>query len=98
MSWDVPSWWGFLLLGLASFRVWRLLGEDTILARPRAAFKRRAGDYWDDFIVCPWCAGFWISIAWWLGWVADHHWAAVAATPFAISSVLGVIAANLDPD
>ena len=98
MSWDVPSWLGLVLLSLAAFRVWRLLGEDTILARPRAAFKRRAGDYWDAFLLCPWCAGFWVSVLWWLGWVWSHHWSLVAATPFAISAVVGLIAANIDPD
>ena len=98
MSWGIPDWWQFLLLALAGFRIWRLLGEDTILARPRAVFKRRTGDYWDAFILCPWCAGFWISVLWWLGWVGSHHWALVAAVPFALSAAVGIIAANLDPD
>lgn len=98
MNWDIPGWWSFTLLALAAFRVWRLLGEDTILARPRAIFKRRTSDYWDAFILCAWCAGFWISALWWLGWCLSHRWATVAAVPWAISGIVGLVAANLDPD
>jgi hypothetical protein len=98
VSWNVPNWWQFALLALAAFRVWRLLGEDSILARPRASFKRRTSDYWDQFLLCPWCAGFWITLIWWLAWIAWPHWTLIVATPFAINAVVGLIAANLDPD
>jgi hypothetical protein len=97
VTWDVPSWWPLLLLGLASFRLWRLLAEDTLLDQPRARFLRAlpAGEFW---LTCPWCSGAWLSIGWWLAWVCSHHWSLVVATPFAISAVVGLIAANLDPD
>lgn len=32
---NIPTWWQFLLLSLAAFRVWRLLAEDEVLAGPR---------------------------------------------------------------
>lgn len=97
MSWDTPDWWAFLLLALAAFRVWRLLAEDDIAAGPRARVNKNRPklEYW---ISCPWCAGFWIAVAWWLAWVASHRWAAVAATPFAVSAIVGLVAANIDPD
>lgn len=101
MTWNFPTWWGFLLLALAAFRLWRLIGEDVILERPRNWLERRYGDrgeYWAAFVTCPWCAGAWIAIGWWLAWIAWPHWTLVVATPFAISAVAGLIAANIDPE
>lgn len=49
-----------LVMTLAAFRVWRLIGEDTILDRPRDWVIERS-EKLSDFITCPWCAGFWIS-------------------------------------
>jgi len=42
-----PDWWGALLLGLASWRIWHLLAEDTILHWPRRYVTRLPQD-WDD--------------------------------------------------
>lgn len=33
----VPTWWEFVLLALAGYRVWRLVARDTITAPVRAA-------------------------------------------------------------
>jgi hypothetical protein len=73
---DLPHWWWFILLSLASWRVFRLLAEDTILDKPRR-YILRLGDWqeedgeqnlpeeyrdeWGIFLTCPYCAGFWIS-------------------------------------
>ena len=73
---DLPHWWWILLLSLASWRVFRLLAEDTILDKPRRKLLR-LGDWqeedgtdnlpedyrfeWGIFLTCPYCAGFWIS-------------------------------------
>lgn len=73
---ELINWWWFLLLGLASWRFFRLLAEDTILDKPRRRLLR-LGDWqeddgtqnlpedyreeWGIFITCPYCAGFWIS-------------------------------------
>ncbi len=90
MTWDVPTWYALLLLAAAAFRTWWLLAQDTILDRPRARFVR-----WlpkgEEFITCPWCAGFWISILWWLAWVAWPHWTLVIAVPLAISALVGIV-------
>jgi len=72
----VPNWWWFLLLSLASYRVWRLLAEDSILDGIRRRLLR-LGDWTEedgeanlpeeyhdkiaDFVSCPYCFGFWIS-------------------------------------
>lgn len=46
-------------------------------------------------IHCPFCVGFWISLAVWVAWLA---WGDVvyALAPFAISGAVGLIAKNLD--
>lgn len=96
MDWRAPNVWSFVLLALATFRIWRLIGEDTILDRPRAALTRRMPKG-EEFIRCPWCAGFWISVVIWLLWVWQPHWTLVGCTPLAISAIVGLIAANIDP-
>jgi hypothetical protein len=98
MTWAVPGWYALALLALAAWRIFRLLAEDTILDRPRDRLTARLGDKWELFITCPFCAGFWISLAWWLVWEAWPHWTLVAATPFAISAVVGMIASVLDSE
>ena len=69
------SWWEFVILALAVFRVFRLIAEDTILDWPRKKLLRLADDWekegddpgddyrmeWGIFITCPWCLGFHLS-------------------------------------
>jgi hypothetical protein len=94
-----------MLLVLAAFRLWRLIAEDTIIDRPRAWLLR--GDlighetpppeYREElskFLLCPWCLGFWLCVAWWLGWLAFGDWALLAATPWAMSAVVGPLGAR----
>ena len=47
---------------------------------------------WALFLVCPFCAGFWIALAWWGAWLVWPHATLIAATPFVINA--GVIAAQ----
>ena len=46
---------------------------------------------------CPFCIGFWISLAVYVCWQAWPHGTLVALAPFAISGVVGLVAKNLDP-
>lgn len=107
---SVPGWWAFLLLGLAAFRIYRLLGEDTILDRPRGWLLRLPTDWregqrvpdsyrdkWGAFITCPWCAGFWITLLWWAAWQIWPHGTLVVAALFALSTIVGLLA-RLDDD
>lgn len=94
-----PTWYGLALLALAAFRCWKLVGDDVILDRPRGwavrATKRKWGNAGGDYLValleCPWCAGFWISLAWWGGFELSPHWATIVAVPFAISALVGLL-------
>ena len=98
----VPGWWQFVLLAAAAYRIFRLLAFDTITERWRERLlekiDREADDpKWRTFVTCPWCAGFWITVAWWLAWLQWPHATLVAATPFAISLAVGLTATRLDP-
>lgn len=88
---SVPEWWEAVLLALAAWRTFQLLAEDDILDRPRRYVTARLSEKWELFIECPYCAGFWIAIAWWGAWQVWEFGTLVAATPWALSA--GVIAA-----
>jgi hypothetical protein len=101
----IPNWYVQILLGLAAFRVWKLLGDDTILDKPRAwvvyGFRKWRGNgtatYAEDFISCPWCLGFWVGLVWWGAYELWPHGTTVAAVPFAIAAIAALIAC-LIPD
>lgn len=105
----IPTWWEFTIAALAVFRIWRLLADDEILEVPRRKLLRYVGweegdplpdGYrvkWRDFLVCPYCAGFWIGLLAWIFWLFFPSLALVVATPFALSAVVGLIRTNLDP-
>jgi hypothetical protein len=104
----IPDWYTLALLAFAAFRTFRLIAEDDILDRPRAWLLRYRGwdgtgpppkGYrvkWGEWITCPWCAGFWISILWWGAWQVWPHGTTVSAVPLAVSALLALIAKNLD--
>lgn len=110
---NLPGWFEFVVLALVAFRFYRLIGEDTILDRPRSWVlglsgwdpKDEAPDTykkeWGEFITCPWCAGFWISGLATLTWALVDDWPGVVSfvlTWFALSATVGLIAKNLDAD
>lgn len=101
----VPDWWAALLLGGAIFRTFRLLARDTILDRPRAWLLRLPYDWeeghvipkefrekWSIFILCPWCLGAWLTLAWWGCWQAWPHGTLVVAGLAWLSAFVGMIA------
>lgn len=94
----------FLLMCLASYRVWRLIGLDDVTRRPRNwlldrlefGAEDRDATVFAQFITCPWCAGFWVSCA------VVGVTAQVTNVPMpvlqaaAVSCVVGLIGGNLD--
>jgi hypothetical protein len=97
----------FVILILASHRVTRLIGWDTITAR----WRSRLIGYGDDgqrnrwpanhktigeFVHCPWCLGFWVCLAWYLAWRQWPESTLTVAIPFALSSAVGLIVHNGD--
>lgn len=106
MKW--PDWYALVILALASFRLYRLAAEDTILDRPRNWLVRlpphwQEGDqiprnYRDGlgaFIACPWCLGFWIAAAVWGCWYLTPDWTTGLSVPLALSALVGIVADRL---
>ena len=89
---EVPNWYEGVLLALAAWRTFQLLAEDDILETPRRYVTARLSDYWQDFLTCPYCAGFWIAVAWWVAWLIFPTETVFIAVPWALSA--GVIAAD----
>jgi hypothetical protein len=102
---NVPDWWTLILLGLAAYRMFRLIAMDTLLDTPRGwlvrlppgwregmALPRGYRSRLAEFLVCPWCLGFWVALAWWGAWQLWPHGVLVVAAPFAISAVVGLVA------
>lgn len=50
-----------------------------------------------NFIGCPACFGFWISVAWYLSWAFFGYQTLVAASVMAISALLIFQRSVLDP-
>lgn len=55
-----------LLIGLAGYRLWRLIAMDVILEQPRdwlydRAEGSRAGEWFVEMISCVWCLGWWLT-------------------------------------
>lgn len=51
----------------------------------------------EHFITCPFCLGFWLSLAAYLAWRFEPTGTLYGLAPFALSGAVGLIAKNLDP-
>jgi hypothetical protein len=102
----VPDWYELVLLSLAAWRVFYLIGHDDISEGLRRRVMRVPKN-WDGespitsksyretlalFVQCPYCAGFWIGILWWIAWLIFPTETMYATVPFALNA--GVIGAH----
>lgn len=92
---------------LVAARLTRLVNYDSVLDWLRLRIARRISMgqttlppprtlplwlKWQEFLSCPWCVGFWISVAlaplaiWQLGW----EWWTWAVLPWAASHLVGI--------
>lgn len=53
------------IIGVASYRLWRLVGEDSI-TQP---FRDRLDGWPLELVSCPWCLGSWVAFG--VTWVTD---------------------------
>lgn len=53
--------------------------------------------YASTLIRCPWCAGFYVSVAWWGAWALDPRLTAFLAAPWALSAAVALASKQLDP-
>ena len=49
----------FVLMALASYRLWRLVGYDDVTE----SFREKLPERLYDMVTCPWCLGSWVSFA-----------------------------------
>lgn len=113
MTWRTPDAVQLVVLMLGAFRLTRIIGWDTMAAlvhvREWVTGRRLEDDgsvtvlnpsrpeWLDQLLSCPWCLGWWVSLAtafaWW--WVPTVTLA--VALPLALSAAVGLIAKQLDP-
>lgn len=92
----VPSPYQAAILVGASYRVWRLLGDDSILDRPRDALVDASPPWVDELLGCPWCLGWWTTLGWWGAFQIDPDRAIELATPWALATAVGAVGHALD--
>lgn len=97
----MPGTFELVVLILAAYRVWRLLALDELLDPIRDPLLGLKGDDFARpalarFLGCPFCFGFWISLAIYGAWLSAPRPTLYAMAPFAISGAVGLIAKNLD--
>lgn len=82
-------------IGLAAFRIYRIAGVDAITEPFHGrlnASRNPVGRWFSDLVSCPWCIGWWASLAlttlgWWAGLFT---WAEAIPITLAASTVCGV--------
>ena len=97
----IPSPLALFVLALAAFRLWKLAADDAILKTPRSWLVGARGGLseplWftrprvEEWLVCPWCAGFWCALGWYGAWLLWPHGVMYAAVPFAVSAAVGLL-------
>jgi len=96
-----PDPWSFLLLGLAAWRMWKLIASDLILERPVDSALRRLEPaarrtFWREFLACSYCSGTWLALIWWGAWMLWPTGTTIAAVPWALAAVVGLLGTAWD--
>lgn len=86
----IPGWYELALLGLAAWRTFQFIGEDTIIDRPRRYVTEKS-EYVETLLECPYCAGFWIALGWWGAFEAWEHGTVVVAAAVALTALVPII-------
>lgn len=58
-----------ILIGMASYRIWRLIAEDSITEAPREWVLARMPEKIDEMVRCSWCLGTWLAFG--VTWAVD---------------------------
>lgn len=90
----MPLVWA-LVIGLAAFRIYRIAGVDQITEPFHGrlnASRHPVGMWLSDLVSCPWCIGWWASLALAaLGWIVGlFTWQEAIPIAFAASAVCGI--------
>lgn len=65
--------------------------------RQQASYVRHGRPAIEKLLSCPWCAGWWISLAMYVGWAFEPKWTVYFAAPWALSAAVGLVTKHLDP-
>jgi hypothetical protein len=87
---SIPNWYEFLLLGLAAWRTYQFIGQDTIIDRPRRYITSKS-EHVETMIECPYCSGFWIALVWWGAFQLWEHGSVVVAAAIALTALVPII-------
>lgn len=86
---------------IAKLRVWALGESVTARSRPAGQADEYVYVYRRPLLAhlvhCPFCVGWWISLATYAAWLLEPRWTLYAAAPFALSAFVGLTSKNLDP-
>lgn len=90
----MPLVWA-LVIGLAAFRIYRIAGVDQITEPFHGrlnASRHPVGMWLSDLVSCPWCIGWWASLALAaLGWIVGlFTWQEAIPIALAASAVCGI--------
>lgn len=96
-----------VVLVFGAYRLYMLIAKDAITAKWRhrilgyddSGNRLRwpgHGKTFAEFIHCPWCLGFWLSLAAWVSYRVEAHWTIIILAPFAISSLVALAAVTFD--
>ena len=58
-----------LLIGIASYRLWRLIAEDSVIEHYRDWVLARSPAWVDAMVSCAWCLGSWVAFG--VTWATD---------------------------
>ena len=82
----------FVVLGLGTFRLSRLVVDDDITLPLRAwLFDRFPSDWLISLLSCVWCTGFWVAVITVIAWWANPVVVWWCMLPFALSAVAGLL-------
>lgn len=99
----VPLWLQLLVVALGTARLTALVTGDRIARRPRwwvIDTSRAVGEgegYAAYLVSCPWCAGFWLSLATTCAWLLWPIATSYVLLPWAVAFVAGALVAKLGP-
>ena len=94
---NVPSWYATALLSLAAWRTWWLIGQDTILERPRRYVTDRF-EHLGTFFDCAYCSGAYTALGWWGAWQIWPHGTLVLASLASVAAVVAIVGSLLSDD
>jgi hypothetical protein len=109
MTFATPTLVELLILSLAAYRLFRFLALDSfppmVAARTWITGETDEGErtgarrpgWLADLFACPYCLGWWISLALVSAWWAWPTAALAFALPWAVSALVALVTVHLDP-